>query len=137
MPAAIESYSVGVPVEIGRIEHELKKLWRENEGVMTRASLMNLGVYSEEPGSLNKNTQLMARINVDQACREIVSEADCHAEGVCVDALINLHCHGSRVRSKQGCSEQIFILLKGRCTRRLPSIVLSQLDSDLPFYLWW
>ena len=62
MPAVTETYSLGVPVEISRIDHELKKLWQESEGAMTRASLMNLAVYSEEPGSLNSNTQLMARI---------------------------------------------------------------------------
>jgi hypothetical protein len=42
MPAAAETYSLGAPVEIGKIEQELKKLWREGEGAMTRASLMNL-----------------------------------------------------------------------------------------------
>ena len=57
MPATAETYSLGLPVEIGKIEQELKKLWEEGEGAMTRASLMNLAVYSEEPGSLDKNTQ--------------------------------------------------------------------------------
>jgi glucose-6-phosphate dehydrogenase assembly protein OpcA len=28
-------------------------------------------------------------------------------------------------------------LLEGPCTALLPNIVFSQLDSDLPFYLWW
>ena len=77
MPAAAETYSLGAPVEIGKIEQELKKLWREGEGAMTRASLMNLAVYSEEPGSLQNNTQLMARITENHACRAIVIEADC------------------------------------------------------------
>ncbi len=80
MPAVTETYSLGMPVEIGKIDHELKKLWRESEGAATRASLMNLAVYSEEPGSLNSNTQLMARITEDHACRAIVIEADCNAE---------------------------------------------------------
>ena len=54
MPAAAETYSLGAPVEIGKIEQELKKLWQEGEGAMTRASLMNLAVYSEQPGSLQQ-----------------------------------------------------------------------------------
>ena len=54
MPAAAETYSLGAPVEIGRIEQELKKLWQDGEGAMTRASLMNLAVYSEKPGSLQQ-----------------------------------------------------------------------------------
>ncbi len=46
MPAVTETYSLGVPVEVGKIDHELKKLWQESEGAVTRASLMNLAVYS-------------------------------------------------------------------------------------------
>jgi glucose-6-phosphate dehydrogenase assembly protein OpcA len=137
MPAAAETYSLGTPVEIGKIEQELKKLWREGEGTMTRASLMNLAVYSEEPGSLQNNTQLMARITDSHACRAIVIEADCQSKEDRIDAWISAHCHVSGAGSKQVCSEQISFLLKGGCTIQLPSIVLSHLDSDLPLYLWW
>ncbi|HEV8417844.1 MAG TPA: glucose-6-phosphate dehydrogenase assembly protein OpcA, partial [Candidatus Udaeobacter sp.] len=137
MPAAAETYSLGTPVEIGKIEQELKKLWQEGEGAMTRASLMNLAVYSEQPGSLNDNTQLMAEITGNHACRAIVTEADCRSEENRVDAWISAHCHVSSAGNKQVCSEQISFLLKGGCTTQLPSIVLSNLDSDLPLYLWW
>jgi glucose-6-phosphate dehydrogenase assembly protein OpcA len=137
MPAAAETYSLGIPVEIGKIEQELKKLWQESEGAMTRASLMNLAVYSEEPGSLQNNTQLMARITENHACRALVIEADCGGGDDHVSAWISAHCHVSSVGSKQVCSEQISFLLKGGCTTQLPSIVLSNLDSDLPLYLWW
>src|SRR5881628_206733 len=137
MPAAAETVSLGLPVAIDRIDRELKKLWSEGEGAMTRASLMNLAVYSEEPGSLQNNTQLMARITENHACRAIVIEADCNAEGDRVDAWISAHCHVSRAGSKQVCSEQISFRLNGGCTTQLPNIVLSNLDSDLPLYLWW
>src|SRR5215472_4036806 len=137
MPAIAETYTLGVPVEIGRIDHELKKLWHDRQGAMMRASLMNLAVYSEESGSLNNNTQLMARITEHHACRAIVIEADCRSEENHVDAWISAHCHVSRAGSKQVCSEQISFMLKGGCTTQLPSIVLSHLDSDLPLSLWW
>lgn len=137
MPEVSETYSMGVPVEVGKIDHELKKLWRESEGAATRASLVNLAVYSEAPGSLNSNTQLMARITEDHACRAIVIEADCNAEADGVDAWISAHCHVSGAGSKQVCSEQISFRLNGGCTTQLPNIVLSNLDSDLPLYLWW
>jgi glucose-6-phosphate dehydrogenase assembly protein OpcA len=135
MPATAETYSLGAPVEIGKIEHELKKLWQEGEGAMTRASLMNLAVYSEKAGSLQNNTQLMAKITEDHACRAIVIEADCKAKEDGVNAWISAHCHVSGA-GKQVCSEQISFLLKGGCTTQLPSIVLSHLDSDLPLYVW-
>jgi glucose-6-phosphate dehydrogenase assembly protein OpcA len=137
MPAIAETYSLGAPVELGKIEQELKKLWQEAEGAMTRASLMNLAVYSEQPGSLSNNTQLMAKITENHACRGIVTEADCRSEENRVDAWISAHCHVSNAGNKQVCSEQISFLLKGGCTTQLPSIVLSNLDSDLPLYLWW
>jgi glucose-6-phosphate dehydrogenase assembly protein OpcA len=137
MPATAETYSLGSPVEIGKIEQELKKLWHDGEGAMTRASLMNLAVYSEEPGSLNNNTQLMARLTENHACRAIVIEADCNADDDLVSAWISAHCHVSSVGTKQVCSEQISFLLKGGCTTQLPNIILSNLDSDLPLYLWW
>jgi glucose-6-phosphate dehydrogenase assembly protein OpcA len=137
MPAVSETYSLGVPVPVGKIDHELKKLWQESEGAATRASLMNLAVYSEEPGSLNNNTQLMARITENHACRAIVIEADCNAVEDGVDAWISAHCHVSGAASKQVCSEQISFRLNGGCTTHLPNIVLSNLDSDLPLYFWW
>src|SRR5450759_3294916 len=120
MPAIPETYSLGVPVDIGEIDQELKKLWQENEDAVTRASLMNLAVYSEEPGSLQSNTQLIAKITENHACRAIVIEADCNAKEDRVDAWISAHCHVSRAGSKQVCSEQISFLLKGGCTTLLP-----------------
>src|SRR5437762_12600500 len=138
MPAVSEkTYSIGVPVEVAKIDHELKKLWRESEGAATRASLMNLAVYSEAPGSLNSNTQLMARITEDHACRAIVIEADCKAEGDGVDAWISAHCHVSRAGSKQVCSEQISFCLNGGGPPHLPNILLSHLESHFPPYPWW
>src|SRR5438128_353187 len=137
MPAIAETYSLGLPVEVSKIDQELKKLWQESEGSATRASLVNLAVYSEDAGSLSKNTQLMANITENHACRAIVIEADCNAKENRLEAWISAHCHVSRADSKQVCSEQISFLLKGGCTILLPSIVFSHLDSDLPFYLWW
>ena len=45
------SFTAGLPVEVGQIHRELKKLWDASDGVMTRASLINLAVYSEAPDS--------------------------------------------------------------------------------------
>ena len=64
-----------MPVEVGRIDKELKKLWEQNEGA-TRASLVNLAVYSEAPDSLATNTKLIAELTENLACRAIVIAAD-------------------------------------------------------------
>lgn len=135
MPA--ETFSPGIAVEIGKIDRELKKLWAEGGGAKTRASLINLAVYSEAPDSLPENTRIISEITEDHACRAIVIGANPAAKENRVEAWINVHCHVSRAGSRQVCSEQLSFLLDGPSARLLPNIVFSQLDSDLPFYLWW
>ena len=136
-PALQPSISPGLPVEIGKIDRELKKLWAESGAAKTRASLINLAVYSEEPGSLPRNTGTISEITEDHACRAIVIGANPGAKENRVEAWINVHCHVSRAGSKEVCSEQLSFLLEGPSARLLPNIVFSQLDSDLPLYLWW
>jgi glucose-6-phosphate dehydrogenase assembly protein OpcA len=137
MPAVVEPHSLGLSVEVDKIDSELKKLWEQGEGVMTRASLINLAIYSEAPASLEENTRLIAKLTEDHACRALVIEAKGAAKENRVESWINAHCHISRAGAQQICSEQLSFLLEGPCTRLLPSIVFSHLDSDLPFYLWW
>ena len=126
-----------MPVEIGKIDRELKKLWEDAGEVMTRASLINLAVYSEAPDSLEPNTQVVAQIAKEHACRAIVISVDPAAKEDHVEAWIAAHCHVSRAGTKQVCSEQISFALSSSLTKLLPNIVFSHLDSDLPFYLWW
>src|SRR5260370_39468086 len=107
MTAVAENYSLGQSVEIEKIDKELKKLWREGEGAMTRASLINLAIYSEKPGSLGKNTHLIARITENHACRALVIGANRKSKENRAEAGINAHCHVTRAGSKQICSEQV------------------------------
>jgi glucose-6-phosphate dehydrogenase assembly protein OpcA len=137
MPATAENYSLGLSVEVGKIDMELKKLWAQSEGTTTRASLINLAVYSEAPGSLEENTQLISKIAQNHACRAIVIGADRNAKENRLEAWVSAHCHVSRTGAKQICSEQLSFRLEGPCTNLLPSIVFSHLDSDLPLHLWW
>ena len=137
MPATAETFSTGMPVEIGEIHRELKKLWSAEESGMSRASLINLAVYSEAPDSLGKNTAIISQLTEDHACRAIVIAADPTAEENQVEAWISAHCHVSRAGSKQICSEQLSFSLRGKQCGLLPNIVFAQLDSDLPLYLWW
>ena len=132
-----QTFSTGMPVEISKIERELKKLWDQGGEAMSRASLMNLAVYSEAPGSLPANTALVSQITEDHACRAIVIGADGNAKEDLVEAWISAHCHVSRAGRKQICSEQLSFSLQGSFAKLLPNIVFSHLDSDLPFYLWW
>lgn len=137
MSAQTETFAAGLPVEIGKIGRELKKLWDQGDGIMTRASLINLAIYSEAPGSLPLNTEIISQITEDHACRAIVIAANPSAAEDRVEAWISAHCHISRAGSKQVCSEQLSFSLAGSFAQLLPSLVFSHLDSDLPFLLWW
>lgn len=137
-PAPVEqSVAAGIPVEIGKIDRELKKLWEQGGEMMARASLINLALYSEAPDSLERNTQLIAQIAENHACRALVIAAEPAAENDRVEAWIGAHCHVSRAGSKHICSEQLSFRLRGTFAGLLPNIVFSHLDSDLPFYFWW
>jgi glucose-6-phosphate dehydrogenase assembly protein OpcA len=137
MIAPAQTFALGMPVEIDKIERELKKLWAEGGESMTRASLINLAVYSREPGSLERNTQIVAQVTEDHACRAIVIAVDPSAKESHIEAWIAAHCHVSRAGARQVCSEQISFMLSEESRPLLLSIVFSHLDSDLPFYLWW
>ena len=126
-----------MPVELDQMERVLKKLWNEAGAAKTRASLVNLAVYSEGADSLAQNTEIISRITQDLACRAIVINVNRAAKENRVQAWINAHCHAGSGEAKQICSEQLSFYVEGPCVSLLTSIVFSHLDSDLPFYLWW
>src|SRR3954449_6296661 len=104
--AGAAAFSRGMPVEIGKIERELKRLWAEGGEKMTRASLINLAVYSEEPDSLQRNTQIVAAITEDHACRAIVIAIDPAAKESHIEAWIAAHCHVSQI-GRASCRERV------------------------------
>ncbi len=129
----------GVPAEIGKIEKELKKLWQEQSTIATRASRLNLVVYSAADSSLRANTAVMRELTRDQACRAILVAARAKSPQNRLRAWVNAHCHLSKAGAKQTCSEQIAFLMEGTNAnpKLVSSLVFSHLDSDLPLYLWW
>ncbi len=126
--------SLGLPVEIGRIEKELGLLW-EKISDKTRASLINLAIYTESAASVAKNTDLIAQIASEHACRAILVYADRTAPERGAKAWINAHCHAADKR--EICSEQITFQLDGDSPSALTNVVFAHLDSDLPLCFWW
>lgn len=126
----------GLPVEIGRIDKELGRLWESSDDTKTRASLLNLVVYTEEPEALAANTELIAAIASQHAFRAILILADPQAATSGARAWISAHCHLAGKGSRQICSEQITFRLDGESAASLPNIVFSHLDSDLPLCFW-
>ena len=131
------SFTPGIPVAIGGIERELGILWEESGETKTRASLINLAVYSEEPGSLEKNTAIVRGIAGEHAMRALLIGADPSAAGSSAEAWITMHCYVRGAKGGEVCSEQISFQLAGEAARSLQNVVFSHLDSDLPLVLWW
>jgi len=126
---------LGREVSVGSIDKELRKLWEEDDA-RTNASLMNLAVYSEEPGSLEKNSEAVRELTAEHACRALLIGIDRAAPEASIRAWITAHCHLSHGR-KSVCCEQIAFALTGKATGRLRNTVFAHLASDLPLIFWW
>jgi glucose-6-phosphate dehydrogenase assembly protein OpcA len=127
----------GFPVEIGRIDKELGKLWEEVGDTKTRASLVNLAIFTEDANSVAANTDLISKIASQYACRALLIFGNSAGSQSAAKAWINAHCHLAGKGERQICSEQITFQLDGEMVGALPNIVFSHLDSDLPLYFWW
>lgn len=126
---------LGIEVAVSTIERELKKLWEQDEA-RTNASLMNLVVYSEKPGALIENSEIIRELTREHACRAILVGIDRHEPKPGLRAWITAHCHLADGR-KSVCCEQIAFHLTGRVTGRFRNTVFAHLNSDLPLVFWW
>lgn len=130
-----ETFSPGLPVEVGRIERELSRLWETTGENTTRASLINLAIYTDSAAAVATNTELIAQIATEHACRAILIYGHRAAPQTGVKAWINAHCHAAG--KKEICSEQITFQLDGESPTAFANVVFAHLDSDLPLCLWW
>jgi glucose-6-phosphate dehydrogenase assembly protein OpcA len=131
------SIEPGLPVEIGRIDKELGKLWESSGDTKTRASLINLVVYTENESTLSADNEVLAAVAGRHPCRAILILGNPSAPTAQAKAWITAHCHLLGKDTRQICSEQITFRLDGDAANALPNIVFSHLDSDLPLCLWW
>lgn len=126
---------LGIEVPVPLIDRELRKLWEQDEA-RTNASLMNLVVYSEKPGSLLENSAIIRDLTREHACRAILASIDRTNPEPSLRAWITAHCHLAEGR-KSICCEQIAFHLTGRVTGRFRNTVFAHLNSDLPLVFWW
>jgi len=132
-----ETTSPGLPVEIDEIDKALANLWEQSGDSKTRASLINLAIYSENPKALGTNTDLISEIARNHACRALLIQANPELAESRALAWISAHCHIYGSGDRQVCSEQITFQLDGEAVQALPNVVFSHLDSDLPLCFWW
>lgn len=127
--------ALGIEVPVSRIDHELRLLWEQDEA-RSNASLINLVVYSENPGALGRNSGVIRELTRDHACRAILVEMDRSEPDPSVRAWITAHCHLSNGH-KSVCCEQIALHFTGRAKGRLRNTVFAHLNADLPVVFWW
>ncbi|OAI56688.1 hypothetical protein AYO49_03750 [Verrucomicrobiaceae bacterium SCGC AG-212-N21] len=135
MSTTLNTAILGQEVALGRVDKALKELWGKDEA-RTKASLMNFAIYSEDPASIEANTQLLAEITQEHACRALLilvlpSDTDPEAR-----AFITAHCQ-LYAGQKSVCSEQVSFVLEGGNMGQVRNIVFAHLDSDLPLACWW
>jgi glucose-6-phosphate dehydrogenase assembly protein OpcA len=137
MADSMDSIPLGSPVDPAHISRELKKLWDRDAGISTRASLMNFAVLCEGEDAMRANTELLMQFTRKHACRALLIGANPSSATNQIRSWINAHCHLSRAGSKQVCCEQVSFYFEGKTENRIPNILYTSLDSDLPLFLWW
>lgn len=126
---------LGLETPISRIDRALKDLW-SNDEAKTRASLINLAIYTEDSSVLAADNDLLERVAAEHACRALLILALPDAQTPRARAWIQALC-----RPYQGkqtvCSEQLSFVLEGGGAAQVQNIVFAHLDSDLPLVVWW
>lgn len=126
---------LGLETPIARIDRALKQLW-EGDEAKTRASLINLAIYTEDGCQLMADNALLDHVAAEHACRALLILALPEAQPPRARAWIQALC-----RPYQGkqvvCSEQISFVLEGGDATQVQNIVFAHLDSDLPLVVWW
>src|SRR5262245_34337982 len=111
MSTTLDTTMLGQEVSLGQVDKALKELWGKDEA-RTKASLMNFAIYSEDPESLDDNTQLLSEITQEHACRGLlilVLPTDGEPQS---RAFITAHCQ-LHEGHKSVCSEQVSFVIEG------------------------
>ncbi|MGV3664390.1 MAG: glucose-6-phosphate dehydrogenase assembly protein OpcA [Prosthecobacter sp.] len=134
-PSTLDLDRLGLETPIPRIDRALKDLWKNDEA-KTRASLINLAIYTEDSRVLAEDNDLLERVAAEHACRALLVLALPEAQPPRARAWIQALC-----RPYQGketvCSEQLSFVLEGGDAAQVQNIVFAHLDSDLPLVVWW
>ncbi len=132
----LDTTVLGQEVPLNRIDSALRELWADEDAGKTRASLMNVAIYTEDSGSLERNTQLLGEITQQHSCRSLLIVNVPGAAKPGARAWITAHCQlydGKR----SVCCEQISMVMEGGNADSIRNFVFSHLDSDLPLTVWW
>lgn len=126
---------LGLETPINRIGRSLNQLW-EGDEAKTRASLVNLAVYTEDSATLLDANDVLEKIAAEHACRAMLILALPQVQEPRARSWIQALCRP--YQGKQAvCSEQITFVLEGGNALQVQNLVFAHLDSDLPLVVWW
>jgi len=127
-------------VELGGIERELDRLWKEAGGAgdsaVLRACALNLVVWSKGGESVDQLAQEVGPITAQNPCRTILLSVDPDSAAP-LSASISAYCQLPARDRRQVCCEQILIASGRDGIDDLSALVLGLLIPDLPSFLWW
>lgn len=131
-----------VPADAGRVEHELRQLWRNEaeksgEGPVLCSRTLNLIVYCRNFADVERATAFLDPIITQHPCRAIVvSPAPPDAEEE-IRAEVSASCLTSHVGNRYIGRELVSLSAKASAHRRVASVVRGLVLPDLPVFLWW
>ena len=108
-PPSLPAFQLlGQPVELSHIERELQVLFMDdsgdadspNAGGIARASLINLALYNENQGELERDASVLAELTSEAACRSLLISADTRHPELSARAWIQAHCQIDRTGEK-------------------------------------
>lgn len=137
-PALSEPLDVsrlGLETPISGIGRSLNQLW-EGDEAKTRASLINLAIYTEDSAVLADDHAMLEKVAAEHACRAMLILALPQVQPPRTRSWIQALCRP--YQGKQAvCSEQITFILEGGDAAQVQNLVFAHLDSDLPLVVWW
>jgi hypothetical protein len=136
LETAIRDGLFGEETPLGEIDLRLDRYFETDSGA-TRASLMNLAIYSERPETLPRDDRSLHRISRNHACRALLLGVSPDPAPLSVRCWTKAQCHLGPDGKGLLCSEQVTFLLGGDCQSCLANLVFSHLRSDLPLVMWW
>ncbi len=126
---------LGKEVKLPAIDRELRVLFAEDSGI-SRASLLNLVVYSEDAASVERDTPIIQELTRETACRALLIISLPGGEPS-VRAWVQAHCNLTTGGGKAVCTEQVSFVIRGATPAYVRSSIFAHLDSDLPVVFWW
>lgn len=126
---------LGKEVPVSKIDKELKGLWEQDQA-STKASLINLALYSENPDSLVENAKTSLEITREHACRALLITLDRKDKKPHIRSWITAHCNLTGGKNAI-CCEQVSFFIEGYSPGIVRNTLFAHLDSDLPLVVWW